>query len=36
MASLRVPEVVPSPLEDAEQLHKAFEGRFNFSQIHLL
>lgn len=26
MASLRVPEVVPSPLEDAEQLHKAFEG----------
>lgn len=26
MASLRVPEVVPSPLADAEQLHKAFEG----------
>ncbi|EXB29437.1 Annexin D2 [Morus notabilis] len=26
MATLSVPEVVPSPLEDAEQLRKAFEG----------
>lgn len=30
MATLRVPEVVPSPSEDAEQLRKAFEGsQFN-------
>ncbi|KAI5324618.1 hypothetical protein PRUPE_6G186600 [Prunus persica] len=26
MATLRVPDVVPSPVEDAEQLRKAFEG----------
>ncbi|CAB4314183.1 unnamed protein product [Prunus armeniaca] len=26
MATLRVPDVVPSPVEDAEQLQKAFEG----------
>ncbi|KAM2074451.1 hypothetical protein TB1_036784 [Malus domestica] len=27
MASCRVPNVVPSPVEDAEQLRKAFAGR---------
>lgn len=27
MATVRVPAVVPSPSEDAEQLRKAFEGR---------
>ena len=26
MATLSVPATVPSPSEDAEQLHKAFEG----------
>lgn len=26
MATLKVPNVVPSPQEDAEQLRKAFEG----------
>lgn len=26
MASIRVPETVPSPADDAEQLRKAFEG----------
>lgn len=30
MATLKVPASVPSPAEDAEQLHKAFSGSFPF------
>ena len=31
MASLKVPELVPSPAEDAEQLRKAFQGSLSVS-----
>lgn len=28
MASLKIPEAVPSPIQDSERLRKAFQGLF--------
>lgn len=34
MATLKVPTQTPSAAEDAEQLHKAFQGLFFFFLFH--